>query len=161
MPSFDIVSEIDAPELLNAVDNSKRELGTRFDFKGVNADITLKDLTVTISTESDYQVNQIMDILIKNLVRRNIDTESMDADDKITHSGKTFSKNFTFAQGIDQATAKKIVKFIKDQKFKVQAAIQGDKLRVTGKKRDDLQTVIAALRGESMGLPLQFNNFRD
>lgn len=161
MPTFDIVSEIDAPELLNAVNNSKKELATRFDFKGVESDIKLKDLVVTISTESEFQIVQIMEILVKNLVRRNIDTHSMKQDEQVTHSGKVFSKNFTFAQGIDQPNAKKIIKIIKDKKLKVQAAIQGEQLRITGKKRDDLQTVIATLKAESLELPLQFNNFRD
>ena len=161
MPTFDVVSEIDEVELRNAVENASRELGTRFDFRGVTASIELKDLTVTLTSESDFQVRQIEDLFRKACGKRGVDTAGIEMDDEPIHSGKTFSLNMTFRQGIDQPTAKAIVKLLKEKKLKVQASIQGDKVRVSGKKRDDLQEAIAALRESPIELPLQFNNFRD
>ncbi|TDT38625.1 hypothetical protein DES49_2608 [Halospina denitrificans] len=161
MPTFDVVSEIDEVELRNAVDNANRELGTRFDFRGVTASVELKDLTVTLTSESDFQVRQIEDLFRKACAKRGVDTAGVEMEDEPVHSGKTFSLNMTFRQGIDQPTAKAIVKLLKEKKLKVQASIQGDKVRVSGKKRDDLQEAIAALRESSIELPLQFNNFRD
>ncbi len=160
MPSFDIVSEMDSVELKNAVDNSERELSTRFDFRGVEASFELKDETVKISAEADFQLNQMVDILRSNLAKRNVDARAMDVGDAV-HSGKTFTKTATFKQGIDSLTAKKLVKAIKDGKLKVQVAIQGEQVRVTGKKRDDLQGVMALVRETDLGQPFQFNNFRD
>ena len=161
MPTFDVVSEIDEVELRNAVENASRELGTRFDFRGVTASIELKDLTVTLTSESDFQVRQIEDLFRKACAKRGVDTAGIEMNDAPTHSGKTFSLDMTFRQGIDQPTAKAIVKLLKEKKLKVQASIQGDKVRVSGKKRDDLQEAIAALRESPIELPLQFNNFRD
>lgn len=161
MPSFDIVSEVETAEIRNAAENSQRELATRFDFRGVKAGIDLKDDIITLSAESDFQCQQILDIVSKNLVKRGIDPNSIDADDDCLHSGKTFSLAVCFKQGIDQATAKKLVKLVKDSKIKVQTAIQGEKIRVTGKKRDLLQEVIALVRAADLGQAFQFDNFRD
>ena len=161
MPSFDIVSEVESTEIRNATENSERELATRFDFRGVNASIELKDDLITLSAEADFQCQQMLDIVSKNLVKRNIDPNSIDVDDDCIHSGKTFSLTVRFKQGIDQPSAKKVVKLIKDSKIKVQAAIQGEKIRITGKKRDLLQDVIALVRAADLDQPFQFDNFRD
>ncbi|KTD45736.1 nucleotide-binding protein [Legionella rubrilucens] len=161
MPSFDIVSEINEVELKNAVDNAVREMGTRFDFRGVESSIELKEMTVTLKSESDFQVRQLEDLFRNHCSKRGVDASGVDMEDKPVHSGKTFSLNMTFKQGIDQPMAKEIVKIIKDSKAKVQTSIQGDKVRVTGKKRDDLQEIIALLKKSDIKIPLQFDNFRD
>ncbi|MCW8410219.1 YajQ family cyclic di-GMP-binding protein [Legionella sp. PATHC035] len=161
MPSFDIVSETNMVELRNAVDNAVREMGTRFDFRGVESSIELKELTVTLRAESDFQVRQLEDLFRNHCSKRNVDASGVDMEEEPVHSGKFYSLNMTFKQGIDQPTAKDIVKHIKDSKTKVQASIQGDKIRVTGKKRDDLQEVIALLKKSDIKLPLQYENFRD
>lgn len=161
MPTFDIVSEIDRVELKNAVDNANRELDSRFDFRGVDARIELNDLTVTLASESDFQVQQLYDIFSNHCAKRNLSMAGTESPQELTHSGKTYSTTVTFKQGIDQPLAKKIVKLVKDSKIKVQASIQGDKLRVSGKKRDDLQETMALLRASDIELPLQFENFRD
>ena len=160
MPSFDVVSEIDEVEVNNAVSNATRELETRFDFKGVEASFEYKDLAVTMKTESDFQLSQMEDILRKNLAKRNVDPNCLEMGKK-EHAGKTHSQAIKFKNGIDQAYAKKLVKQIKDTKMKVQASIQGEKLRISGKKRDDLQEVIAFLKGLEKEQPLQYENFRD
>lgn len=161
MPSFDIVSEVKLNEVRNAVENANRELDTRFDFRGVEASFTLSGEKVTVSAEGDFQINQMLDMLRGQLVKRKVDTKSMKIDEKPVHTGKTFSTGVEFQQGIDSLTAKKLVKKIKDSKLKVQAAIQGDKVRVTGKKRDDLQSVMALARESDLEQPFQFDNFRD
>ncbi|OGV35981.1 MAG: YajQ family cyclic di-GMP-binding protein [Legionellales bacterium RIFCSPHIGHO2_12_FULL_35_11] len=161
MPSFDIVSEISTVELQNAVDNSNREVSTRFDFRAVLATIELNELTVALKSESDFQVRQLEDLFRKNCVKRGVNASGVEMEDEPVHSGKTYSLNMTFKQGIDQPTAKKIVKELKDAKIKVQAAIQGEKVRVSGKNRDDLQESIALLKKSQIELPLQFENFRD
>lgn len=161
MPSFDIVSEIDEVALRHAVDNANRELSTRFDFRGVEASIEQNGLEVTLKTESDFQVRQLEDLFSKACTKQGISAAGADKDDEPVHSGKTFSLTLTFKQGIDQPTAKKIVKMIKDAKLKVQASIQGDQVRVNGKKRDDLQAAIALMKKSDIELPLQFENFRD
>ncbi|EKF74597.1 putative nucleotide-binding protein [Alcanivorax hongdengensis A-11-3] len=161
MPSFDIVSEIDEVSLRHAVDNANRDLSNRFDFRGVQASIEQNGLTVTLKSESDFQVQQLEDIFAKAAVKQGISAAGADKPEKPEHSGKTFSLPLTFQQGLDQPTAKTIVKMIKDSKLKVQASIQGDQVRVNGKKRDDLQAVMALLRESSLEVPLQFNNFRD
>ncbi|MBN9230147.1 MAG: YajQ family cyclic di-GMP-binding protein [Legionella sp.] len=161
MPSFDIVSEINQVELRNAVDNAAREMSTRFDFRGVDSSIELKDLTVTLRAESDFQVKQLEDLFRTHCSKRNVDASGVDIEDEPVHSGKYFSYNLTFKQGIDQPTAKEIIKVLKDAKMKVQASIQGDKVRVTGKKRDDLQEAIALLKKSEIKIPLQYENFRD
>ena len=161
MPSFDIVSEVELSEVRNAAENAERELATRFDFRGVSTSIELKDEVITISAEADFQCQQILDIVSKNLVKRGIDPNSIDTDDDCLHSGKTFSLIVRVKQGIDQPTAKKIVKLVKEAKIKAQTAIQGEKVRVTGKKRDDLQAVMALVREAELGQAFQFDNFRD
>ncbi|WP_133131147.1 YajQ family cyclic di-GMP-binding protein [Legionella yabuuchiae] len=161
MPSFDVVSETNELELRNAVENAQREISNRFDFRGVDAEIKLEDLKVTLTSESEFQVRQMEDIFRTHCAKRSVDTGGVDVDDKPVHSGKTHTLAMTFKQGIDQPTAKNIVKLLKDNKLKVQASIQGDKVRVTGKKRDDLQEAIAVLKKSDIELPLQFNNFRD
>ena len=161
MPSFDIVSEMNEVELRHAVDNSSRELGTRFDFRGVTASIELKELTVTLKAESDFQVRQLEDLFRNHCSKRGLSAGGVEMEDKPIHTGKTFTLNMTFQQGIDQPIAKDIIKQIKDSKIKVQSSIQGDKIRINGKNRDDLQECIAFLKKSDIALPLQFNNFRD
>ncbi|HFB67272.1 MAG TPA: YajQ family cyclic di-GMP-binding protein [Aeromonadales bacterium] len=160
MPSFDIVSEVDNHELGNAVDQTKRELGNRFDFKGVDFAIEQEGDNIKLVADAEFQVNQILDVLQNKMIKRGIDIGCLEKGD-ITPSGKQTYMIVTVKQGLDSETAKKIVKLIKAKKMKVQSAIQGDKVRVTGKKRDDLQAVMALLRGAEVGVPLQFNNFRD
>lgn len=160
MPSFDIVSEIDKVEVANAVENAKRELDTRFDFRGVEASFEYNDGVVKVKAEGDFQVKQMIDILRNNCVKRGVDTASLELKDS-DHTNKTFTQTIEFKEGIEQAVAKKLVKLIKDAKLKVQTAIQGEQLRVTGKKRDDLQAVMALIRESDLGQPFQFNNFRD
>ncbi len=161
MPTFDIVSEVDMVEIRNATENTQRELTTRFDFRGVAASVELKDEIVTLTAESDFQCQQLMDMFSKNLVKRNVDPYVVDVDEEALHIGKTFSLKVRFKQGIDQPMAKKITKLLKDSKMKVQASIQGDKIRVSGKKRDDLQQAIALVKGAELGQPFQYENFRD
>lgn len=160
MPSFDVVSEVDMHEVTNAVDQANREVGTRFDFKGSNARYERKEAEITLHAEVDFQLKQMLDILKDKLARRGIDVACLDVKDAET-SLKEARQQVMLRQGLDSALARDIVKRIKDAKLKVQAAIQGDKVRVTGKKKDDLQEVIALLRGAKLDLPLQFNNFRD
>lgn len=161
MPSFDIVSEINEVELRHAVENAVREMGTRFDFRGVESSIELKELTVTLKSESDFQVRQLEDLFRNHCTKRGVSASGVDMEDEPVHSGKTYSLSMTFKQGIDQPAAKEIVKLVKDSKIKVQTSIQGDKIRVTGKKRDDLQDAISLLKKSEIELPLQFENFRD
>ena len=161
MPSFDVVSEVDQHELTNAVDQASREIGTRFDFKGVDANFELKENVITLSAEAEFQINQMLDMLKGKLVKRGIDIAALKPDEKVETVGQKATLKCTIVQGIETDIARKIVKHVKELKMKVQAAIQGDKLRVSGNKRDDLQTVIAELRKAEFGLPLQFNNFRD
>ena len=160
MPSFDVVSEVDEHELSNAVDQANREIGNRFDFKGVNATFELKESVITLTSESAFQLKQMIDVLHHKMTARKIDIGSLEASDPVTSLSKS-TQMISVKQGIETVTAKKIVKMIKDKKLKVQAAIQGEKLRVTGKKRDDLQAVMAFLRESDIELPLQFDNFRD
>lgn len=160
MPTFDIVSEINKVEVANAVDNANRELATRFDFRGVEASFELVGETVEIVGEGEFQLKQMMDILRNSCVKRGVDTKSLDMQ-SVDRSGKLHKQKVVFQEGIDQETAKKIIKLIKDAKMKVQTAIQGEKLRVTGKKRDDLQQVMQLVRTADLGQPFQFENFRD
>ena len=160
MPKFDIVSEVDMHEMSNAVDQASREIGNRFDFKGVNASFELNDNEIIITAEVDFQIQQMLDVLQNKMVKRSIEISCLKIGEVETVGQKAIMHS-TIQQGIESETARSIVKRVKDQKMKVQVAIQGDKLRVTGKKRDDLQGVIALLREESYGMPLQFNNFRD
>ncbi|RIY32413.1 YajQ family cyclic di-GMP-binding protein [Psittacicella melopsittaci] len=165
MPSFDIVSEIDNFEVKNTVENAQRVLGGRFDFKGTNASIELnaKDNKVKLVADSDFQLQQLVDILVNAAIKRNIEFYSLQIPEEHEHAGKTYSKEITFKNGIDQDTAKKITKMIKETKLKVTAQIQGEKIRVQGKNRDDLQQVIALMRNaqSELNLALQFENFRD
>ena len=161
MPTFDIVSEVNEVELRHAVENANREMGTRFDFRGVIASIELNELAVTLKSESDFQVRQLEDLFRTHCTKRGVDAAGVDMEDKPVHTGRTFSLTMTFKQGIDQPVAKEIVKVIKDNKLKVQASIQGEKVRVTGKNRDDLQDAIALLKKSDIELPLQFENFRE
>ncbi|WP_159564920.1 YajQ family cyclic di-GMP-binding protein [Budvicia diplopodorum] len=163
MPSFDIVSEIDMPEVRNGVDNASRELTTRWDFRNVPASFELNEKNETIKaiSESDFQVQQLLDILREKLAKRGIDAGALEIPEEFVHSGKTYSVEVKLKQGIESEMAKKLVKLIKDSKLKVQAQIQGDQVRVTGKARDDLQGVMALIRGAELGQPFQFNNFRD
>lgn len=161
MPSFDIVSELDKHELQNAVDQANKEVTTRYDFKGTASEYTLNGTTVTMSTESDFQLKQMFDILIQKANRRGIDIKCIEEKDA-TIQLKSAKQDIVMREGLDAALAKKVVKLIKDSKIKVQAQIQGESVRVTGKKRDDLQEAIQLLRGnETLDMPLQFNNFRD
>ncbi|HEY3983871.1 YajQ family cyclic di-GMP-binding protein [Cedecea sp.] len=163
MPSFDIVSEIDIQEVNNAVENAERELATRFDFRNVPVSFELneKNQTIKVASESDFQVNQLLDILRAKLLKRGIEGSSIDVPEEFVHSGKTWSVEAKLKQGIEASVAKKIIKLIKDSKLKVQTQIQGEEIRVTGKARDDLQAVMALIRGGNLGQPFQFKNFRD
>jgi uncharacterized protein YajQ (UPF0234 family) len=160
MPSFDIVSELDNHEVTNAVDQANKEVATRFDFKGSNASFEQLEESIVMKAESTFQLQQMLPILYAKMGKRGIDISCLESG-KIQDTGKTAQQSIDLKQGIGSDLAKKIVKLIKDKKLKVQAAINGDKVRVTGKKRDDLQEVIQMLRGEDLGQPLQFNNFRD
>lgn len=160
MPSFDIVSEVDLHELDNAIDQANRELGTRFDFKGTDAKYQLEESTVTLLAPSEFQTQQMLDILRSKLSKRDIDTRTMDIAEPDIHLHET-RQVVTIKQGIDQETAKKLSKLIKASKIKVQSSIQGEKVRVSGKKRDDLQQAMQHIKETVTELPLQFDNFRD
>ena len=160
MPSFDVVSELNAHEVTNAVDQANREVGTRFDFKGTGAKFELAELVITLSAPADFQLKQMMDILKLKLTKRGIDIVCMKVDEPVV-TGQTAKQVATLRQGIDTELGKKLQRLIKDSKLKVQAAIQDKQVRVTGKSRDDLQEAIALVRGGKLDLPLQFTNFRD
>jgi uncharacterized protein YajQ (UPF0234 family) len=160
MPSFDAVSELDLHEVTNATDQAKRELGNRWDFKNVTADVSLEKDRVVLSAEHDFQIEQLVDILRSSFTKRGIDARSL-GDFTDSRTGKLIKRSFEVRQGIDIDNARKIVKLVKEAKLKVQIAIQGDKVRVTGKKRDDLQEVIQFLRNAELDIPIQFDNFRD
>ncbi|MBD3612511.1 MAG: YajQ family cyclic di-GMP-binding protein [Hydrogenovibrio crunogenus] len=161
MPSFDIVSELDQHELTNAVDQANKEVTTRYDFKGTDSSFELKESMVTLKTESEFQLQQMLNILIEKANRRGIDVKCMEVKDPEIQL-KTAKQVVEMKEGLDAPLAKKIIKAIKESKIKVQAAKQEDTIRVTGKKRDDLQAVMQLLKGmEDLDMPLQFNNFRD
>ena len=160
MPSFDVVSEVDKHELTNAVDTANRELGNRFDFKGQDASFELDGFVVTQKAPSDFQLKQMLDILQARLIARGIDIRCLDEGEVETNLAGARQK-VTVKQGIEQPVAKKVIAAIKAAKLKVEAQIQGEKLRVTGKKRDDLQAAMAVVRQGDFELPLQFDNFRD
>jgi len=160
MPTFDVVSEVDQHELTNAVDQANREIGNRFDFKGSDSRITQKDENLTIESESDFQVKQIEEILRIKLAKRGIDVACLESGE-ITITNNRAQLPIKVLQGIDKDSCRKIVKMVKETKLKVQAAIQSEQVRVTGKKRDDLQQIMAMLREADLDLPLQFQNFRD
>lgn len=161
MSSFDVVSEVDMHEVNNALDQANREVDTRFDFKGVDSKFELTEQeAVLISAEADFQVRQMLEILRNKLVKRSVDTKSL-IDGEIQIVGQKATLIVKIQQGIDSDIARKAVKMVKETKIKVQTAIQGDQLRVSGKKRDDLQKVIEFLKDANIGIPLQFRNFRD
>ena len=160
MPSFDVVSDYNAHEAANGVDQANREVNTRFDFKGTGSKFELDGQVIQLTTQSDFQLKQMLDILRQKLARRGIDIGCMDEQEP-EFSGSEARQNVILRKGIESELARKLVKQIKSSKLKVQAAIQGDKLRVSGKKRDDLQAVIAMLKDQDVGLPLQYENFRD
>ena len=160
MPSFDVVSDFDAHEASNGVDQANREVTTRFDFKGTGSKFELEDAVIALTTQSDFQLKQMMDILHQKLAKRGIDLGCLEEQEP-EFSGSEARQKVIMRRGIDTDRARKLVKQIKAAKLKVQTAIQGDKLRVSGKKRDDLQEVIAMLKDSDIGLPLQYENFRD
>ena len=160
MPSFDVVSELDMHEVTNAIDQANREVSNRFDFKGTNSRFERIEHTVTMISQSDFQLKQMLEMLQMRLAKRGIDIACMQIAEPVV-LGQEARQTVTLREGIDSDLARKLVKLIKEKKLKVQAAVQGDKVRVTGKKRDDLQQVIALLRGNDYGLPLQFKNMRD
>ncbi len=160
MPSFDVVSEIDEHELTNAVDQANRELTNRFDFKGVDASFALHDDHVMLKAPSDFQVQQMVLILNDKLAKRQLDSRVLTYQDMETNLSEARLRA-NISQGISQENAKKLVKMLKDSKLKIQSSVQGDKLRVNGKKRDDLQEAITFLKSADFVIPLQFNNFRD
>lgn len=160
MPSFDVVSKLDSHEMTNAIDQANRELEKRFDFKGSGATFELNDGVVVLKADAEFRLKQMQDILLQRLTARGIDVRCVDIAEPEVNLA-TARQNVTLKQGIDQPLAKKIIKLIKDSGSKVQAQIQGDQLRVTGKKRDELQSTMALLRASDIEMPLQFDNFRD
>lgn len=160
MPSFDAVSEVDLHELTNAVDQANREIANRFDFKGSDARVEGSDGVLTLHGQNEFQLRQMLDILHKKLVKRGVDIDSLE-EGKVEESGNRARQALNVRQGIDKETARQIVKLVKDARLKLQASVQGDQVRISGKKRDDLQQAIAAIREAKLALPLQFINFRD
>jgi uncharacterized protein YajQ (UPF0234 family) len=160
MPSFDTVSEVDHHELSNAIDQANREIGTRYDFKGSDAKIEQVENQLTLSAESDFQIKQMTPILKEKMSKRGIDVSCLEFSD-VVEMNKRARQQVLVREGLDQDLARKIVRLIKDSKIKAQAAIQGEQVRVSGKKRDDLQQIMQLLREANLGIPLQFNNFRD
>ncbi len=161
MPSFDTVCEPDLAEIKNAVDNTAKEIGTRFDFKGTAAAIALKDKEITLTGDAEFQLTQVEDVLRGKLAKRNVDVRFLDKGDVQKIGGDKVKQVIKVKSGIESEQAKKITRAIKDSKMKVQAAIQGDAVRVTGAKRDDLQAAMALIKKDMPDLPLSFNNFRD
>jgi uncharacterized protein YajQ (UPF0234 family) len=160
MPTFDAVSEVDHHELSNAIDQANREIGTRYDFKGSDSKIEQSANELTLISESEFQIKQMAPILKEKMAKRGIDVSCLDFAD-IIEMNKKAKQQVTVKEGLDKDIARKIVKLIKESKIKVQAAIQDEQVRVTGKKRDELQQVMQLLREADLGIPLQFNNFRD
>jgi cyclic-di-GMP-binding protein len=161
MPSFDVVSEANIVEVKNAVDQSNKEITTRFDFKGSDARVEQKERELTAYADSEFQLNQVRDVLTGKMVKRGVDVRFLDLGKIEKIGGDKVKQVIKVKNGIESDTAKKIVKIVKESKIKVQASIQGDAVRVSGAKRDDLQTTMALLRKEVTDLPLEFNNFRD
>jgi hypothetical protein len=162
MPSFDVVSEVDKTEVKNAVEQTNKEVSTRFDFKGSDARVEQAELVLTVHADNEFQLNQVQDILNAKLTKRGVDIKCLEISEKIEKvSGNKVKRSCTVKVGVETELAKKIVKFIKDSKMKVQASIQGDTVRVTGNKRDDLQAAIQLIRSSITDFPLQYQNFRD
>ena len=159
MPSFDVVSELDQHEVTNAIDNAVKELERRYDLRG-KCSLESKEKTITLTAESDFLLEQMVPIIEQSLFKRKVNIKCLEYKDSYA-SGKVVKQEVNLREGIDKELAKKIVALIKDAKLKVQAAIQGEQVRITGKKRDDLQEAIALLRSKELDMPLQFNNFRD
>ena len=161
MPTFDIVSEVDKHELTNAVDQANREVNNRFDFRGTDASVEQSDKVLTLNANSDFQLDQLLDILRMKLIKRKVEVSCLEVKDSIGN-GKMRKQEVIIREGVDKDLSRKIVKLVKESKLKVQSAIQGESVRITGKKRDDLQAVMALLEGnDSLEMPLQYNNFRD
>lgn len=160
MPSFDVVSEFDQHEVNNAIDQANREVNTRFDFKGTGSKFEMEGQLVTLTTQSDFQLKQMLDMLRQKLAKRGVDIGCMKEEEPEITSSQA-RQNVILRKGIDTPLAKSLVKTIKGSKLKVQAAIQGDKLRISGKKRDDLQSAISLLKDTDVDVPLQYENFRD
>ena len=160
MPTFDAVSELNTHEVANAVDQANRELAQRFDFKDTGARFELKDFTVTLQAQVDFQLKQMLEILKLRLSKRGIDLSCLDIKEPHTTLSSA-QQEVVLRHGIDADTGRKITRLVKDSKLKVQASIQGEKVRISGKQRDDLQAAMALLRGAKLDVPLQFNNFRD
>ena len=160
MPSFDVVSEIDAHEVANAVDQAGRELSQRFDFKDTGARYELLELTVTLHAQVEFQLKQMLEILKLRLSKRGIDVGCLEVKEPLTNLASA-RQEVVLKHGIDQEVGKRITRLIKDSKLKVQASLQGDKVRIVGKQRDELQSAIQLLRGAKLELPVQYNNFRD
>jgi cyclic-di-GMP-binding protein len=161
MPSFDIVSEVNQVEVRNAIDQANKELSTRFDFKGSDARIEYDGKAMTLFADDDFKLKQVTDILVAKLTRRQVDIRSLEYGDTPRISGNKVKQAVTVRTGVEQELAKKIVKFLKESKLKVQASIQGDAVRVSGTKKDDLQAAIAFVRKSIADYPLQYQNFRD
>ena len=161
MPSFDTVCEPDLAEVRNGVDNTAKEIGTRFDFKGTSASIELKDKEITLVGDADFQLQQILEVLHNKLTKRNVDVRFLDKGDVQKIGGDKVKQVIKVRNGIETEVAKKIQRLLKDSKIKVQGAIQGDAVRVTGAKRDDLQAAMALIKKDVADVPLSFNNFRD
>lgn len=161
MPSFDTVCEPNLVEVRNAVDNTAKEIGTRFDFKGTSAAVEIKDKEITLFGDAEFQLTQVEDILTSKLAKRNVDVRFLDKGKVEKIGGDKVKQVVKVRNGIESDQAKRVQKLVKDSKLKVQAAIQGDAVRVTGAKRDDLQAAMAIIRKEVTDLPLSFNNFRD
>lgn len=161
MPSFDVVSEVDIAEAENAVANVMREVGTRYDFKGSTSSVEIKEGVITINADDDLKLRQLHEIIQGNMQKRGIEAGSLDYQKVEQAAGQSVRQTVLMKQGLDKELAKKITKAIKGEKLKVQVAIQGEELRVAGKKRDDLQTAIAFMKGMGLEQPLQFKNFRD
>ena len=161
MPSFDIISEVNQVEVRNALDQANKELSTRFDFKGSNARAELADKTLTLYADDDFKMKQVIDIVVGKLTKRGVDIRALKYGDIEKVSGNKVKQVVTIRVGVEQELAKKIVKLVKDSKMKVQASIQGDTVRVSGTKRDDLQAAIALVKKSITDFPLQYDNFRD
>ena len=161
MPSFDTVCEADLVKVKNAVDNSAKEIGTRFDFKGTSAAIELKDKEITVTGDAEFQLEQIADVLRGKLTKQEVDVRFLDIGDVQKIGGDKVKRVIKVRNGVESELAKKLQRMIKDSKLKVQASIQGDSVRVTGAKRDDLQAAMALIRKDVTDVPLSFNNFRD
>ena len=161
MPSFDVISEVNTVEVRNALDQANKELSTRFDFKGSDARAELADKTLTLFADDDFKMRQVIDIVVAKLTKRGVDIRALKYGDIEKISGNKVKQVVTIRVGVEQELAKKIVKLVKESKMKVQASIQGESVRITGAKRDELQAAMALVRSTASDMPLSFTNFRD